>query len=132
MPFIRFDDEGVCNYCRNYKQRNKPKPKEELFKLLSPIAASMVLTALCHFQVGETALRSTIINELKMKPITYTYDWGMVTDLGRRNISRMCAELGVENIIVADDITKKRDNIAMNLRAWLNPLHRNGQYPDRR
>ena len=29
---------------------------------------------------------------------TYTYDWGMVTDLGRRNISRMCADLGVENI----------------------------------
>ena len=32
----------------------------------------------------------------------------MVTDLGRRNISRMCAELGVENIIVAADIEKKR------------------------
>jgi hypothetical protein len=43
----------------------------------------------------------------------------MVTDLGRRNISRMSAELGVENIIVADDIAKKRENIAMNLRAWL-------------
>ena len=35
----------------------------------------------------------------------------MVTDLGRRNISRMCAELGVENIIVAADIEKKRENI---------------------
>ena len=54
-----------------------------------------------------------------MKPITYTYDWGMVTDLGRRNISRMSAELGVENIIVADDIAKKRENIRMNLQAWL-------------
>jgi len=58
-----------------------------------------------------------------MKPVTYTYDWGMVTDLGRRNISRMCAELGVENIIVADDIAKKRDYIAMNLRAWLKSPH---------
>jgi hypothetical protein len=47
----------------------------------------------------------------------------MVTDLGRRNISRMCAELGVENIIVADDITKKRKNIEMNLRAWLKSPH---------
>ena len=37
-----------------------------------------------------------IVKELGLKPITYTYDWGMVTDLGRRNISRMCAELGVE------------------------------------
>jgi hypothetical protein len=43
----------------------------------------------------------------------------MVTDLGRRNISRMCAELGVENIIVADDIARKRENIRMNLKAWL-------------
>jgi hypothetical protein len=39
--------------------------------------------------------------------------------LGRRNISRMSAALGVENIIVADDIAKKRHNIAMNLAAWL-------------
>ena len=47
-----------------------------------------------------------------MSPITMTYDWGMVTDLARRNISRMCSQLGVENIIIAADITKKRKNIA--------------------
>ena len=52
-----------------------------------------------------------IVKELNLKPVTYTYDWGMVTDLGRRNISRMCAELGVENIIIAADISKKRKNI---------------------
>jgi glucosamine--fructose-6-phosphate aminotransferase (isomerizing) len=39
--------------------------------------------------------------------------------LGRRNISRMCAELGVENIIIAADISQKRKNIRMNLEAWL-------------
>ena len=48
-----------------------------------------------------------IVKELKMKPITYTYDWGMVTDLGRRNISRMSSILNVENIIVAADLIKK-------------------------
>lgn len=36
MPFIKFDEEGVCNYCKNYKKRNKPRPKEELFKLVEP------------------------------------------------------------------------------------------------
>ena len=35
----------------------------------------------------------------------------------------MCAELGVENIIGADDIAKKRHYIAMNLRAWLKSPH---------
>ena len=58
-----------------------------------------------------------------MKPIAYTYDLGMVTDLARRNISRMCAELNVENIIIADDISQKRCNIKKNLSAWLKSPH---------
>ena len=35
------------------------------------------------------------------------------------NISRMCGELGVENIIIAADITKKRENIRKNVVSWL-------------
>ena len=60
-----------------------------------------------------------IKTEFDMQPITMTYDWGMVTDLARRNISRMCSSLGVENILIADDIEKKRRNIRLNLAAWL-------------
>ena len=125
MPFIRFDDEGVCNYCHNYKPRNTPKPKEELFKLVEPYRREHGPDCIVPFSGGRDSCYGLhlIVNELKMKPIAYTYDWGMVTDLGRRNISRMCAELGVENIIVADDIAKKRANIAMNLKAWLKSPH---------
>ena len=47
----------------------------------------------------------------------------MVTDLARRNISRMCGEMGVDNIIVADDIEAKRRNIRMNLQALLKSPH---------
>lgn len=125
MPFIRFDDEGICNYCHNYKKRNAPKPKEELFRLVEPYRRDHGPDCIVPFSGGRDSCYGLhlIVNELKMKPITYTYDWGMVTDLGRRNISRMCAELGVENIIVADDIAKKRDNIAMNFKAWLKAPH---------
>ena len=125
MPFIRFDDEGVCNYCRNYKPRNKPKPKEELFKLVDSYRRAHGNDCIVPFSGGRDSCYGLhlIVKELKMKPVTYTYDWGMVTDLGRRNISRMSAELGVENIIVADNIQKKRENIAMNLRAWLKSPH---------
>lgn len=125
MPFIKFDKDGVCNYCHNYTPRNKPKPKEELFKLVEPYRRAHGPDCIVPFSGGRDSCYGLhlIVEELKMKPITYTYDWGMVTDLGRRNISRMCAELGVENIIVADDITKKRDNIAMNLKAWLKSPH---------
>jgi glucosamine--fructose-6-phosphate aminotransferase (isomerizing) len=125
MPFIRFDDEGVCNYCHNYKKRNKHKPKEELFKLVEAYRRDHGPDCIVPFSGGRDSCYGLhlIVNELKMKPVTYTYDWGMVTDLGRRNISRMCAKLGVENIIVADDIAKKRDNISMNFKAWLKSPH---------
>lgn len=125
MPYINFDSDGVCNYCRHYKLRNVPRPKEELFELVEPYRRTNGNDCIVPFSGGRDSCYGLhlIVKELKMKPITYTYDWGMVTDLGRRNISRMCAELGVENIIVADDIAKKRRNIEKNLRAWLKSPH---------
>lgn len=125
MPFINFDADGVCNYCRNYKPRNKPKPKEEFFKLMESYRKPTGNDCIVPFSGGRDSCYGLhlIVKELEMRPVTYTYDWGMVTDLGRRNISRMCAELGVENIIVAADIAKKRDHIAKNLRAWLKSPH---------
>lgn len=121
MPYIRFDVHGVCNYCRNYKPRNRPKPVQEIFNLVEPYRKSHGDDCIVPFSGGRDSCYGLhlIVKELEMKPITYTYDWGMVTDLGRRNISRMCAEMGIENIIVADDIARKRRNIAKNLHAWL-------------
>ncbi len=125
MPFIAFDQKGVCNYCNNYKPRNHPKPKKQLFELVEQYRRQNEPECIVPFSGGRDSCFALhlVINELKMRPITYTYDWGMVTDLGRRNISRMCAELGVENIIVAANISKKRQNIAMNLRTWLKSPH---------
>jgi hypothetical protein len=126
MPFIKFDEKGVCNYCHNYKPRNKPRPKEELFKLVEPYRrAGKELDCIVPFSGGRDSCYGLhlIVKELEMKPVTYTYDWGMVTDLGRRNISQMCGDMGVENIIVAADISQKRKNIKMNLQAWLKSPH---------
>ncbi|AOT09696.1 glucosamine 6-phosphate synthetase [Pseudoalteromonas luteoviolacea] len=125
MPFIHFDEEGVCNYCNSYKPRNQPKPKEQLFELVEPYRRNGAPDCIVPFSGGRDSCYGLhlIVKELKMKPITYTYDWGMVTDLGRRNISRMCAELGVENIIVAANIDQKRKNVAKNLKAWTKSPH---------
>jgi glutamine---fructose-6-phosphate transaminase (isomerizing) len=125
MPYIKFDSEGVCNYCHSYKPRNKPKPKEELFNLVESYRRENGPDCVVPFSGGRDSCYGLhlAVKELEMKPVTYTYDWGMVTDLGRRNISSMCADLGIENIIVAADITKKRNNIAMNLKAWLKSPH---------
>ena len=87
--------KGVCNYCNNYKIRNKPKPTKELFDLVAPYRRSNAIDCIVPFSGGRDSCYGLhlIVNELGMNPITYTYDWGMVTDLGRRNISRMCSKL---------------------------------------
>ncbi|MFY9402189.1 MAG: hypothetical protein WAQ07_02115 [Candidatus Omnitrophota bacterium] len=125
MPFISFDSKGVCNYCNNYKLRNNPKPKEELLRLVEPYRRKNSPDCIVPFSGGRDSSYALhlIVNELKMKPVTYTYDWGMITGLGKRNISRMCSALGVENITITDNIAKKRRNIAINLKAWLKSPH---------
>ena len=60
-----------------------------------------------------------MVKELNLKPIAFSYDWGMITDLARRNQSRLCGKLGVEHILVSADIRKKRDYIRRNVLAWL-------------
>ncbi|MBM4200158.1 MAG: glucosamine 6-phosphate synthetase [Gammaproteobacteria bacterium] len=121
MPYIVFDSEGICNYCHHYRLRNVPRPMSELQELVAPYRRSRERDCIVPFSGGRDSCYSlhVITKELDLRPIAYTYDWGMVTDLGRRNISRMCSALGVENIIVAADIAAKRNNIRRNLIAWL-------------
>lgn len=125
MPFIEFDEDGVCNFCKNYKIRNSPKPTSEMESLLAKYRRTSGTEAIMPFSGGRDSSFALhlAVRELGLKVLAYTYDWGMVTDLGRRNISRMCAELGVENIVVAADIDKKRKYIRKNLEAWLSSPH---------
>ena len=121
MPFIRFDEHGVCNYCSNYKDRNVPRDLADLETLIRPYRRADGLECIIPFSGGRDSSFALHVaaRELGLRCVTYTYDWGMVTDLGRRNVSRMCQQLSVENIIIAADISKKRRNIALNLKAWL-------------
>jgi hypothetical protein len=122
FPFIEFNQDGVCNYCTNYVQRNQPKSLDELKALVKPYRRTGTEHAcLVPFSGGRdsTYVLHFVKNVLELNPIAFTYDWGMVTDLARRNIARVCGKLGIENIIVAADIRKKREYIKKNINAWL-------------
>jgi hypothetical protein len=122
FPFIEFDEKGVCNICNNYVKKNQPKPIEELQELVEPYRRKDGQPdCLVPFSGGRDSTYTLHIvkNILKMNPIAFTYDWGMVTDLGRRNIARVTGKMGVENIIVSADIHWKRENIKKNISAWL-------------
>lgn len=122
FPYIEFDHNGVCNYCNHYKPQDKVQPIENLKSLVKPYRSKDGRPdCIVPFSGGRDSTYSLHIvkRELGLHPIAFTYDWGMVTDLARRNIARVCGKLGVENIIVSADIHWKRENIRKNVKAWL-------------
>jgi hypothetical protein len=122
FPFIRYDAKGVCNYCDSYVIKSQGAKEKEFHELMAQYRSKDGKPdCIIPFSGGRDSSYGLhyIVHDLKMKPITYTYDWGMVTDLARRNIARVCGKLGVENIIVSADIRQKRENIRKNVEAWL-------------
>ena len=121
MPFIRFDANGVCNYCNNYEAQAL-KGEDALLRLLDGYRSKNAeADCLVGFSGGRDSSYGLHLLKTKygMNPIAYTYDWGMVTDLARRNQARLCGKLGVEHIWVSADIKQKRRNVGQNVGAWL-------------
>ncbi len=121
MPFIKFDNEGVCNYCRNYRKLDV-KGKDVLWAITSKYRKK---NGEADCLVGISGGRDSVYglhyikNILKMNPVAFTYDWGMATSLAHRNISRICDKLGVKHILASSDISQKRSFIKKNVTAWL-------------
>jgi len=121
FPGIRFDSEGVCDICREYVLFH-PYGHDQLEKLCDRYrkndGSPDCILAFSGGRDSSYALHY-LKSVLGMNPVTYTYDWGLVTPLARRNIARMCGKLGVENILVSADIPKKRSYVKKNVEAWL-------------
>ena len=120
-PFLEIDDSGVCRYCRQHKYspvlgENILKEKIKDFK--NKDGKPDCIVALSGGRDSCYGLHY-IKKELGMNPIAFTYDWGMVNDLARRNCARVCGELGIEHIIRTPNISIKRKNIRKNVEAWL-------------
>ena len=115
MPFIEFDKNNICNYCN---QHQHPLIEDfQVFKKIIEKEKNIVV----GFSGGRDSSYglSILKNNLDSDFIAVSYDWGMVTDLARRNQARVVGNLGVEHVWVSADINKKRKNIKKNFLAWL-------------
>lgn len=124
-PFIKFDDKGVCNYCNDHKPI-----KHKGFDALMEIAnrhrkSNGEPDCLAAFSGGKDSSYGLhfLKKELGLQPLAYSYDWGMVTDIARKNQARVLGKLGVEHVVVSADITMKRRHIRKNILAWLKDPH---------
>lgn len=121
FPFIEFDVDGVCNYCREeapHRTDSRETLESRIAGFRSSDGSPDCIVALSGGRDSCYGLH-VVKRELGLNPIAYTYDWAMVTDEARRNCARMCGELGVEHIIRSADIISKRRNIRLNIEAWL-------------
>jgi asparagine synthetase B (glutamine-hydrolysing) len=121
FPFISFDADGVCNFCREpvpSRGDGRAALEERIAKYRRTDGSRDCIVALSGGRDSCYGLH-VLKRELGLNPIAYTYDWAMVTDEARRNCSRVCAELGVEHVIRSADILAKRRNIRVNIEAWL-------------
>jgi len=121
MPFIRFDNKGICSYCHNYTPMVRKDEAELEAHLTQYRKSDGSPDCMVAFSGGRDSSYGLHLLRTKydMTPIAFTYDWGMVTDLGRRNQARLCGKLGIEHIWVSADIKKKRDYIRRNILAWM-------------
>ena len=108
-PYISFNKDGVCNYCSGFKPEIL-KGNNSLEDILNSHRKSNGdPDCIVAFSGGRDSSYGLHIlkKEYKMNPIAFSYDWGMVTDIARRNQARIVGQLFVEHILRADDLIKK-------------------------
>jgi asparagine synthetase B (glutamine-hydrolysing) len=120
-PFVNFDRDGVCSFCRNHEPQ-KLKGEEALLRQLDRFR-SKDGSPDCIVGLSGGRDSSYGLHILKtaygMRPIAYTFDWGLTTDISRRNQAKVCGKLGIEHIIRSPDILMKRRFVRKNIPAWL-------------
>ena len=123
VPNISFNAEGVCNFCTDYKKINLKSI--DLFKQSFVTQNTQKHDCILALSGGRDSCYGLhyLVKELGIKPLVFSYDWGLVTDLGRRNQTRLCAKLGVEQILITANLKKKRDYVRRNINAWLKKPH---------
>lgn len=121
MPYIRFNSQGICNYCENYRKQSLRGLSDLERQLSAHRKNDGRADCLVAFSGGRDSSYGLHVlkREFGMTPVAFTYDWGMVTDLARRNQARICGQLGIEHLWVSADIKAKRANIRRNLLAWM-------------
>jgi hypothetical protein len=123
FPGIVYDEEGVCNYCREYTPVNilgeealklelsKYRDRGERFDCLVPISGGRDSSYTLY----------QIVEKFKMRTLATTVDSGAITAEGYRNIEKVTKALDVEHIWIVDKkhIETAQRNTKMKFHAWL-------------
>jgi glutamine---fructose-6-phosphate transaminase (isomerizing) len=123
FPGIKFDDEGLCNYCRSYepvkvlgeealdRRLDSYRNNGNKYDCIVPISGGRDSTFVLY----------KIVKRYNMSVLALTYDSGFSTSEGLRNAKRITEILGVDHVILRNEekIKAAKKNAIKRFHGWL-------------
>jgi glucosamine--fructose-6-phosphate aminotransferase (isomerizing) len=123
FPGIEFDDQDVCNYCRDYKpvevlgekeliktlSRYKNKGRE--YDMVVPISGGRDSAFVLH----------QMVTKYKMRVLALTVDSGAILQEGYRNVKRITEVLDIPHVWLKDEqqIKTAQENTKIKFQGWM-------------
>ena len=118
-PGILYDEGGVCNYCKNHREK-EPLGKEQLIDVLQRLRPKGgkydCILALSGGRDSTYALYYAV-NELRLKVLALTIDNGLLPEHTIRNINKAVEITGVDHVWIKHDLTRKMIKPLLNI--WM-------------
>jgi hypothetical protein len=109
FPGISFDDHGICNFCRDFKEEALKEEKNEYYakflNLTGQVRGKSDYDATLAYSGGKDSTYTLYLLKevfhLRVLPITF--DNGFISEQAFMNIHTVCENLGVDNIVFKAD-----------------------------
>ncbi|HNQ50083.1 MAG TPA: 7-cyano-7-deazaguanine synthase [Candidatus Omnitrophota bacterium] len=110
FPGISFDDQGVCNFCRDFKgevalKEEKKEYYNKFLDLIKQVKGKSDYDATLSYSGGKDSTYTLyLLKEVfKLRVLTVTFDNGFVSEQAFKNIRTVTENLGVDSIIFKAD-----------------------------
>lgn len=105
FPRIKFDSEGVCNFCNNELLYSTDadqieKSAGELKKLFDELKGKSEYDAIVCYSGGKdsTYTLKLAVEKYRMKVLAFTLDNGFISPVAIENIKRVVSKLGIDHV----------------------------------
>ena len=107
FPGISFDEEGLCNHCRNYRGDKattalKKKYEQKFLDLIGKERKASSYDVLVAYSGGKdsTYTLDVLVNRYHLRVLALTFDNGFISPRAEENIRAVCGHLGADLLVV--------------------------------
>ena len=107
FPGITFNEDGICNHCQRYKGEKATAAKQKKYEqkfvdLIESQKNKGDYDVIVAYSGGKdsTYTIDVFVNRYNLKVLTVTFDNTFISPTALSNITKVCGNLGVDNILV--------------------------------